>query len=174
MCRRCKDLRLRLLGPGSSVPSVGIGRVILRIDPSAVPPPSSTHPCNIATNGDENGVPSDRLDMSKVEALIGDAVLSENSRKLFDSMKRQQDTGGPGGSPAGAASLQGLAGMLSMMRPPAPHVRPSAALAPALSDAGAGAGARASAGAAVPPPAVQRPLGTGGMAAGSLAVSVTS
>ena len=50
--------------------------------------------------------------------VVSQAVLSEGSRKLFDSIKRQQASGGPGGSPGGAAQLQGLAGVLSMMRPP--------------------------------------------------------
>ena len=158
-------MRLRLLGPGSTVPSVRLGRVILRIDPSAAPPPSSTRSGNNAANADVNGFPSDRLDMGKVEALIGDAVLSENSRKLFDSMKRQQDSGGPGGSPAGAASLQGLAGMLSMMRPPVPAVQASPTPTPTVP---AEAAASLSAGATVPPPAVQHPIG---VPSGVLAVS---
>jgi hypothetical protein len=40
--RWCAKLRLRLLGPGSSVTAVGLGRVILRIDASAAPPPPPT------------------------------------------------------------------------------------------------------------------------------------
>ena len=76
MHRRCTHLRLRLLGPGSNVPSVGIGRVILRVDRSAAPPPPAA-PLdtlgNSATNGDGNEA-SGRLDMGKVEALIGHSL----------------------------------------------------------------------------------------------------
>ena len=59
--------------------------------------------------------------------VVSQAVLSEGSRKLFDSIKRQQASGGPGGSPGGAAQLQGLAGVLSMMRPPPAVPSPAAA-----------------------------------------------
>ena len=62
--------------------------------------------------------------------VVSQAVLSEGSRKLFDSIKRQQASGGPGGSPGGAAQLQGLAGVLSMMRPPPSVPSPAARTSP--------------------------------------------
>ena len=67
--RWCERLRLRLLGPGSAITKVGLGRVVLRIDTSVQPPPPSqaADAAAAAMSGEGPAAGGGKLDMSKVE-----------------------------------------------------------------------------------------------------------